>query len=106
MLAQEDIVQALGRVELFRVLATADDLQSLAERVRLKRLRDGECLYRKGESGDTFYVVFAGTIHLLGFDEAGGDVLLSALHADEAFGDEILVEGGLRETEARASTAS
>ena len=106
MLAQEDIVQALGRVELFRVLATADDLQSLAERVRLKRLRDGECLYRKGESGHTFYVVFAGTIHLLGFDEAGGDVLLSALHADESFGDEILVEGGLRETEARASTAS
>ena len=106
MLAREDIVQALGRVELFRILATVEDLESLADRVRLKRLRDGECLYRKGEGGDAFYTVFAGAIHLLGSDEAGGDILLSTLHADEAFGDEILVEGGRREAEARASTAS
>ena len=106
MLAREDIVQALGRVELFRVLATAEDLEWLADRVRLKRLRDGECLYRKGDAGDAFYVVFAGAINLLGSDEAGGDILLSTAHADEALGDEILVEGGRREAEARASTAS
>jgi len=106
VLAREDIVQSLGRVELFRVLANAEELELLADRVRLKRLRGGECLYRKGDEGDAFYVVFAGAIHLFGSDEAAGDILLSTLHADEAFGDEILVEGARREAEARAATAS
>jgi ATP-binding cassette, subfamily B, bacterial HlyB/CyaB len=106
VLAREDIVQSLGRVELFRILANAEDLELLADRVRLKRLRGGECLYRKGEEGDAFYVVFAGAIHLLGSDNAGGDILFSTLHADEAFGDEILVEDARREAEARAATAS
>ncbi|MBV9491038.1 MAG: peptidase domain-containing ABC transporter [Verrucomicrobia bacterium] len=106
MLARNDIIHALGRVELFRILGTAEDLESLADAVRLRRLREGECLYRKGEEGEAFFVVFTGTIHLLGSNGSGGDVLLRTLHADEAFGDEILLEGGRREAEARASTAA
>ncbi len=106
MVAREDIVESLARVEILRVLGTAHDLNTLAERVRLKRLREGECLYRKGEEGDLFYVVFAGAVNLIASDEAGGDILLSTVRADDAFGDEILVEGGRREAEARAFSAS
>ena len=106
MPAQEDIVQALGRVELFRVLATHEDLQFLADRVRLRRLKDGETVYRKGDEGDSFFVVFSGAVQLLATAESGEDILLSTHSADEAFGEEILVPGGRREAEARAFAGS
>ncbi len=95
----EQVAQALARTELF---ADIDDssLAGLAAAATVEERKAGERLFEVGDPGDELYVVVEGSVRFSVTSKQGEEVLLSELHAPEAFGELALVQGGVRSARA------
>jgi CRP-like cAMP-binding protein len=84
----------------------ADEGDSLRGAMETVHLSDGEILFRRGESGDAFYIIDAGQIRIFTLDEDGSELTLNALGAGEAFGELALVDDRPRSASAAALGAT
>ena len=86
---------ALDGVEFFKILGD-EDRRALAEVVDLRRLADGETLFRAGDPGESLFLVRDGEVELYVRDNAGQKIILDIARAGDFFGEIALLDAGAR----------
>lgn len=99
--ATDRVVELLGRVPLFQGLPRSD-LERIAELVKPREIRAGEFLFREGDAGDKFYVVFHGSVEILKERPLGDHERLAVKRPGEAFGEMALLTDAPRSASVRA----
>lgn len=92
----------LGKIPIFKFLPEEDHL-ALVSLWKLKTIKSGEVLFRKGEPGSAMYVIEEGEIEIvLPVDPPVNEVQLSVLKEGEFFGELSLFTDAPRTATARA----
>lgn len=99
--ATEHVVEVLGRVPLFQGLPRSD-LERIAELVAPREVNAGEFLFREGDDGDKFYIVFDGAVEILKERPLGDHERLAVKRGGEAFGEMSLLNDAPRSASVRA----
>lgn len=97
----DKIVELLGRVPLFEGLRRPD-LERIAGLLRSRSAQTGELLFREGDPGDKFYIIFAGSVEILKERPRGDHERLAVKRAGEAFGELSLLTAAPRSASVRA----
>lgn len=95
----------LKRVHLFQSLSD-DDSERLAASLRHRPLKKGETLFRKGDEGNSLYIVRSGSIRIVLPSESGEEVSPAILSEGDFFGEMALLDGMSRSADAVALEAS
>jgi CRP-like cAMP-binding protein len=103
--ATDHVVEVLERVPLFQGLPRAD-LEQIAQLVRPRELGGGEFLFREGDSGDKFYVVYSGAVEILKERPLGDHERLAVRRGGDAFGEMALLNDAPRSASVRAVEAT
>ncbi len=101
-LTLEQIINFLLETPLFEHL----DPTELAEVVgimQLQRLREGQVLFREGDEGDAWYVIFTGDCGVTKASAAGGTRHIANLGARACFGEMAVLDGSSRSATVTAS---
>lgn len=99
--ATEHVVEVLGRVPLFQGLPRSD-LERIAQLVTPREVNAGEFLFREGDPGDRFYIVFDGAMEILKERPLGDHERLAVKRGGEAFGEMALLNDAARSASVRA----
>lgn len=99
--AAEQVVEVLGRVPLFQGLPRAD-LERIADLVAPREVKAGEFLFREGDTGDKFYIVYDGAVEILKERPLGDHERLAVKRGGEAFGEMSLLNEAPRSASVRA----
>src|SRR5258705_10559650 len=93
-------LEALRSVPLFASLDdnAATELRSL---LKTRAIPKKTKLFRKGDSGDSMYLIESGRICISIKDEEGNDVTLAELAQGDFFGEMALIDGNQRSADAR-----
>ena len=97
--------QILKEVILFQSLSD-EDLEGLLSKLKRRSLKKGEALFRKGDEGNTLYIVREGSIKIVLPSEMGDEVTPAILTAGDFFGEMALLDGLPRSADAVALEAS
>lgn len=97
----EQVVELLGRVPLFRGLPDTE-LWSIAALARPRYLGKDEMLFREGDPGDRFYIVYSGAVEVLKERPLGDHERLALKRTGEAFGEMSLLNDAPRSASVRA----
>ena len=95
----------LKRVHLFQSLSD-DDSERLAASLRHRPLKKGETLFRKGDEGNSLYIVRSGSIRIVLPSESGEEVSPAILSEGDFFGEMALLDGMSRSADAVALEVS
>lgn len=99
MCEQESGIAHSAMAEIVHAVLSSGEFALFAEFGRLLRLAKGEPLFRRGQPGDTMYVIVSGRIEL----DFGDDLVVKSLGANEFFGElGLLIGDHPRSAEARA----
>jgi hypothetical protein len=99
-MAVDHVVEILGRVRLFQGLPRSD-LEQISGIMKPRTLGPGEFLFREGDPGDRFYVVFDGAVEILRERPLGDHERQSVRRAGEAFGELALLSDAPRSESVR-----
>ena len=91
----------LHQVPLFRAFRQ-DDLEKIADVVKVQAIKKGETLFRRGDQGTALYLIVSGRIKISVVSRLGDEVILSILSSGEFFGDMALLDGMPRSADAVA----
>lgn len=91
----------LRQVPLFRSLR-AEDIRRLAALLKKQTVRKGHVLCRKGEDGNTFFIIIFGKIKIVRQSKSGDEVILAVLSAGDFCGEMSLLDGLPRSADAVA----
>lgn len=91
----------LKQVPLFRALR-ADDVGRLAALLQKQFVAKGDFLCRKGEEGNTLYMIIAGKIKIVRQSKNGEEVILAVLSSGDFCGEMALLDGLPRSADAVA----
>ena len=91
------VARAISHFKFFQLLAEdIDSLVHLCRRLTLKKIRKNEYLFREGDPGDFFYVLYEGGISITRFVQVGNrnaaknEKILKLLHKGDTFGETAL----------------
>jgi len=90
---------------LFQSLSD-EDIERLAASLRYRPLKKGETLFRKGDEGNSLYIVRSGSIRIVLPSESGEEVSPAILSEGDFFGEMALLDGMSRSADAVALEAS
>lgn len=90
----------LRPIPIFKSLGD-DELRALAERATELPIDDDEIILREGETGESMFVIAAGSVHVYS-DVADEEVSLARLQVGDFFGEQALLTGAGRERNASA----
>ncbi len=93
----------LRSLDIFQPLAD-DALARLAARLKERRLREGQIVFRQGEAGDAMYFVLEGRVRVVSTDPEGQPRVLAFIGAGGFFGEMALLTGDPRSTDVVAAT--
>jgi len=112
MNSNEEVRKGIDRIFVMRELRrhfapTADlrELRSIADAVKLSRLKPGEVVYNEGETGDSLYIVRSGGLTLTR-KSGGSEVLVAQIPSGSLVGAIALMGDPQRRETARATLAS
>ncbi len=91
----------LKGVHLFQSL-NPEDCERLAASLRRRSLKKGEVLFRKGDEGNSLYIVRKGGIKIVLPSELGDEAVLAILSEGDFFGEMALLDGMPRSADAVA----
>jgi CRP/FNR family cyclic AMP-dependent transcriptional regulator len=77
-------------------------IDRLAPRAITRKIKKGAVVFRKGETGSSFYVVCAGAVRISTPSEQGKDAIFNLIVPGEIFGEIALLDGGQRTADAVA----
>ena len=97
----QQVVELLGRVPLFRGLPETE-LWSISALARPRALGPNEMLFREGDPGDRFYIVYSGAVEVLKERPLGDHERLAVKRSGEAFGEMSLLNDAPRSASVRA----
>lgn len=100
--AVDRVVEVLEHVPLFQGLPRSD-LERIAELVKPRQLAAGEFLFREGDAGDKFYVVYNGAVEILKERPLGDHERLAIRRGGDAFGEMALLNDAPRSATVRAA---
>jgi CRP-like cAMP-binding protein len=95
----------LRTMDIFEALP-ADELETIAQLLRERRLAESEVLCRQGDAGDAMYIVTGGRIRLSTTDPSGHEKVLTYFTDGQFFGEMSLLTGAPRSATASAETDS
>jgi trk system potassium uptake protein TrkA len=98
--ADTPLMEMLRKVDFLAPL-NDDELATVARGAEYLRKESGEAIFKKGDAGETFYVVVSGHVNLL----AEGGRLVEVVKPGGFFGEIALLTGEPRATSAMAATA-
>lgn len=101
-ISYESVVAFLVATPLFDGLDAAErgDVVRIME---VRQLREGEVVFREGDLGDAWYVIFEGTADVLKESEAGPREV-ARLSRGECFGEMSILDGSARSASVQAVT--
>jgi CRP/FNR family transcriptional regulator, cyclic AMP receptor protein len=76
--------------------------RKIVDSARERVLREGECLFRRGDAGNGWFAVLEGTMRISGTSREGRAALLTMLEPGYWFGEMSLLDGGPRTHDAYA----
>ncbi len=91
----------LSNIQLFESL-TPDDLKSLARRLENTEYKEGDVIFRQGESGSSLFIIEDGAVEI-SYGEGRSKVVLSSLFTGQYFGELSLFDGAPRSATATAT---
>lgn len=97
----EAIAHLLQQVSLFEGLE-ANQLEQVAALVRSRTVDAGETVFREGDAGEAFYIVFRGSVEIGKATPGGGEERLAIRRAGEGFGEMALLNDAPRSASAVA----
>jgi small-conductance mechanosensitive channel/CRP-like cAMP-binding protein len=100
---QESLRQLLDQVDLFQSF-TAVEKDRLALGAQLKPFASGEVLFHQGEAGDSFYVIWRGSVSVRARNDAGHETTVARLSEGACFGEMALLTGEPRTATVVAET--
>lgn len=92
---------ALPRVPLFSDLTEAEFLE-VVRKVKAIALREGEYLFREGDSGDAIYFVAEGAVDVVARSKDGAEVPIAGLKEGDVFGEFGFFSGSRRASGVKA----
>jgi uncharacterized membrane protein len=98
-------LEALRSVPLFRALDEEAAVE-LCQLLTTNEVTAGACLFRRGDAGESMYLIERGSIKISVKDADGHDTTLAELGKGEFFGEMSLLDGHVRSADATASADS
>jgi len=92
-------------MDIFEALAS-EELETIAQLLRERRLAESEVLCRQGDPGDALFIVTGGRIRLSTTDPSGNEKILTYFTDGQFFGEMSLLTGSPRSATASAETDS
>src|SRR5205823_4300121 len=92
-------------MDIFETLAS-EELETIAQLLRERRLAETEVLCRQGEPGDALFIVTGGRIRLSTTDPSGNEKVLTYFTDGQFFGEMALLTGAPRSATATAESDS
>jgi CRP/FNR family cyclic AMP-dependent transcriptional regulator len=83
--------ELLNNIPLFKRLPPVD-LNELAERLRVLKVKKNDVLFRKGGEGDSLYIIQKGTIKITLPSKLGDEVIVSIFSDGDFFGEMALLD--------------
>ena len=99
------VTDLLRTMDIFETLAS-EEVETIAQLLRERRLAEGEALCRQGEPGDALFIVTGGRIRLVTVDLSGNEKVLTHFTDSQFFGEMALLTGAPRSATAIAETDS
>ena len=90
----------LGNIPLFESL-TPEDLKSLARRLENAEFREGDVIFRQGDSGSSLFIIEDGAVDI-SYGDGSGKIVLAHLFAGQYFGELSVFDGAPRSATATA----
>ena len=87
--------EQIRNIALFRDLPETD-LESLARKVVERRYPSGQALVRKGERGDSLFLIVAGAVKIVSENAQGEELILNQCGPGETIGEMALFDQGKR----------
>lgn len=101
----EEIITFLLETPMFEGLDAAE-LSTIVKIMQMMRVRDGQVVFREGDEGDAWYVVFEGTVEVTkrqsGEGEAPQSRVVAELGTRACFGEMAILDGSPRSAGVRA----
>ncbi len=91
----EEIVELLRKVEFFSGLSD-ETLAVVAARAEKRALKAGEVLMKKGEPGNSLFLIHEGTVKITTVNAKGEELILNRWGAGAVIGEMSLIDGGTR----------
>jgi CRP-like cAMP-binding protein/CO dehydrogenase nickel-insertion accessory protein CooC1 len=99
------VTDLLRTMDIFEALP-AQELETIAQLLRERRLGEAEVLCRQGDPGDALFIVTGGRIRLSTHDPSGNEKVLTYFTDGQFFGEMSLLTGAPRSATATAETDS
>jgi CRP-like cAMP-binding protein len=87
----ENISSQLKKSFLFRGLPS-DALTAVAQKVRVRDLAEGDVLMRRGEKGDSLFMINDGWFKIVAQDASGGELIINKTGPGETIGEMALLD--------------
>lgn len=87
----EDVIQLLKGTFLFRGLPD-ETLAALSSKIRVRKLAAGDVLMRKGEKGDSLFMIHDGWVKIVAEDSMGGELIINKCGPGETIGEMALLD--------------
>jgi len=98
-----DTVQFLRSMDIFRPLPD-EELSRVAAKLRERRFREGQTIFRKGDPGEAMYIITDGRVKVISRDAQGQERVLAFLQEGAFFGEMALLTGDPRSTDVAAAS--
>jgi len=99
------VTDLLRTMDIFEALP-AQELETIAQLLRERRLAESDVLCRQGDPGDALFIVTGGRIRLSTTDPSGNEKVLTYFTDGQFFGEMSLLTGAPRSATATAETDS
>jgi CRP-like cAMP-binding protein len=99
------VTDLLRTMDIFEGLPP-EEIETIAQLLRERRLAESEVLCRQGEAGDALFIVTGGRIRLSTTDPSGNEKVLTYFTDGQFFGEMSLLTGAPRSATASAETDS
>src|SRR5438309_89566 len=97
------VTDLLRTMDIFEALSS-EELETIAQLLRERRLAEAEVLCRQGDAGDALFIVTGGRIRLSTTDPSGNEKVLTFFTDGQFFGEMSLLTGAPRSASACAET--
>ena len=97
----DDIIEQLRKIAIFSGLSD-EALTTIAQRATIRKLAEGDVLMKKGDPGNSLFLIHNGWVKITTVNSKGEELILNKWGAGAALGEMALLDGGTRSASAIA----
>lgn len=107
----DEVLPKLAKIALFSDFDLKKDsdkaiLEQLYENISIKNFKPGQLIIKEGDTGDEFYILYSGSVHISRDTPAGDQIALADLDASMNifFGETALISNDVRTATVKANS--